>query len=515
MSDLELAPARIGTTLRGKWTLEKLLGEGGMASVYVARHKIGRLDAIKILHPTIASSPQLRARFEQEAHVVNRFRHPGAVEIHDIDTTEDGAPFLVMELLDGETLSAIARRTDGPLDVATVLRVADEVLDVLAAAHAHGIIHRDIKPDNLLRLKDGRIKVLDFGIARVREGLSQEMKTRTGTTLGTVSYMPPEQAKGTEIDARADLYAVGATVFRLLSGRRVHEADTEVERLMKVVSEPAPPLASIAPHVPAAVCAVVDRALAFDRERRYPDAATMQADVRTVARGETAPSRVAAPAPPAKAEAATRAEMPIPAPVQRAPTAVLPQWLPAVPPHEPPGAPSAIPPYRPPDAPSALPPPRQPAAATVVAPVRPQDAATRFAPGVVYEAPTVTAAPLQSPAMLPTAVTRAVFPAAPVRATPASKALVVALVAGAALGVLLLVGGAALWLSARSTTPAHDDVAPTSSSSVPGAAAPTATVPALPAQAVVPPVPTTAHAPAPPPPAPPPPAPPGHKRHGH
>ncbi|HEY6459591.1 MAG TPA: serine/threonine-protein kinase, partial [Polyangiaceae bacterium] len=257
---------RLGSTLRGKWTLEKLLGEGGMASVYVARHKIGRLEAIKIMHPFVASSPELRARFEQEARLANRFRHPGAVEIRDIDVTEDGAPFLVMELLDGETLASIARAKKGPLDVAMVLRVADEVLDVLAAAHESGIIHRDIKPDNLLLTKDGHVKVLDFGIARLREGMARDVKTHTGTTLGTVAYMAPEQAKSSgDVDARADLYAVGATMFRLLAGRRVHEADTEAERLAKLVSGPAPLLGSVAPAVPAAVCDVVDRALQVDR----------------------------------------------------------------------------------------------------------------------------------------------------------------------------------------------------------------------------------------------------------
>src|SRR5579883_158392 len=325
MTEPEPSPLRIGATLRGKWTLERLLGEGGMASVYVGRHKIGRLDAIKILHPLVASTPQLRARFEQEAQVVNRFHHPGAVEIRDIDVTEDGAPFLVMELLEGETLSTLMRR--GPLQVAEVLDAADQVLDVLAAAHAQGIIHRDIKPDNLLRLRDGHIKVLDFGIARVREGLGEGMKTRTGTTLGTVAYMPPEQAKGIDIDGRADVYAVGATMFRLLAGRRVHEADTEAERFVKVVSDPAPPLASVAREVPAPVCAVVDRALAFDRERRYADAAAMQADVRAVARGQ-APALASTPSKtegPARTEAPTRAESPQrPAAPPEVPTRVAP-----------------------------------------------------------------------------------------------------------------------------------------------------------------------------------------------
>jgi serine/threonine-protein kinase len=340
-----------------------------MASVYVARHTIGRLDAIKILHPALAATPQLRARFEQEARVVNRFRHRGAVEVRDMDTTEDGAPFIVMELLEGETLSALARRTGGPLDVPTVLQIADEVLDVLTAAHAQGIIHRDIKPDNLLRLADGHIKVLDFGIARVREGLGEGMKTRTGTTLGTVAYMPPEQAKGIDIDGRADIYAVGATMFRLLAGRRVHEADTEAERFAKVVSEPAPPLASVAPNVPAQVRAVADRALAFDRDRRYPDAAAMQADVRAAAKGEAALHASA----PAKAAAAIPAQAPersvTPAPVE----------LPT-------------------------------RAERALRPAAPAEAATRVAPQLASQAPTVAGQVASVPAMFPTAATRAVTP---------------------------------------------------------------------------------------------------------
>jgi len=307
MSDGELAERRIGTTLQGKWTLEKLLGVGGMASVYLGRHKIGRLDAIKILHMDVAKSALLRARFEQEAHVVNKFHHKGSVEIRDIDTSEDGAPFLVMELLEGESLSQLVRRI-GPLDPERMLRIADETLDVLVAAHAQGIIHRDIKPDNLFIQKDGSVKVLDFGIARLREASGdKKYKTKTGTTLGTATYMAPEQARGiAEIDGRVDLYAVGATMFRVLTNRRVHEADTQVELLMKLISEPAPKLASVAPNLPASLCAVIDRALAFERNDRYPDAKAMQTDVRAAMTGEapapvvdppTAATVVAAPAP--------------------------------------------------------------------------------------------------------------------------------------------------------------------------------------------------------------------------
>ncbi|HSQ66123.1 MAG TPA: serine/threonine-protein kinase [Polyangiaceae bacterium] len=279
----DLSASRVGTVLCDKWTLERLLGVGGMAAVYAARHRIGRLDAIKILHPEFARSEQVRARFEQEAHVLNRFRHPGAVEVRDLEKTKDGAPFIVMELLEGKSLATRVREPP-PLTVDEVLRIADETLDVLAAAHEQKIIHRDIKPDNLFLLPNGSIKVLDFGIAQLRSGTA-DLKTKTGTTLGTVAYMPAEQVRGLDIDTRADIYSVGATMYRLLVGRCVHDANSEVELLMKVMSEPAPRLGTVLPSVRADVARIVDRALAYDRDARYPDARSMQAEVR-VARGE-------------------------------------------------------------------------------------------------------------------------------------------------------------------------------------------------------------------------------------
>ncbi|MGK4001809.1 protein kinase [Sorangium sp. So ce1036] len=279
---------RVGTTLRGKWTIDRLLGIGGMAAVYAATHKIGRREAIKILHPEVARSKDLRARFEREAQAVNRFRHPGVVEIRDIDTTDDGAPFLVMELLEGESLADRVQRL-GHVEAGEMLRLMDELLDVLGAAHDQGIIHRDIKLDNLFVETGGRLKVLDFGIARMRDGVKTAMRTRTGATLGTVSYMAPEQVRGISVDHRADLFAVGATMFRLIAKRRIHEARTESELLVKMATMAAPPLASVAPETPQGLCVLVDRALAFDRERRYPDARTMQGDIRALQRGEAPP----------------------------------------------------------------------------------------------------------------------------------------------------------------------------------------------------------------------------------
>ncbi|EYF06887.1 serine/threonine protein kinase [Chondromyces apiculatus] len=342
--DREEFEKRIGTVLRGKWRLDRLIGVGGMAAVYAATHSIGRQEAIKILHPDIARNKDLRARFEREAHAVNKFQHPGVVEIRDIDHAEDGSPFLVMELLDGEPLWDRAQRL-GTIDPPELLRITDDLLDVLAAAHAQGIIHRDIKPDNLFVLRDGRIKVLDFGIAHLRDGVRTELRTRAGATLGTVSYMAPEQVKGTGVDQRADLFAVGATMFRIVARRRLHESRTESELLVKMATQPAPRLGTVASSAPPGLCLIVDRALAFEKERRYPDARTMQQDVRAARRGElpayamaqlseghlpgASASAPLAPTPSAPQPSAPQPSAPQPSAPQRAPLPSLPTAVPS------------------------------------------------------------------------------------------------------------------------------------------------------------------------------------------
>jgi eukaryotic-like serine/threonine-protein kinase len=326
---------RIGTTLRDKWTLERLIAVGGMAAVYVAVHKIGRRDAVKILRSEAMGSRELVERFEQEAHAVNRFHHAGVVEVRDFDRDENGVPFLVMELLEGEPLVESAQRERPPLDEA--LRYLDELLDVLAAAHAQGIIHRDIKPDNLFITHEGQLKVLDFGIARMLEGSPRQHRTAAGMVIGTPEYMSPEQVLGHKADARADLYSAGATFFWLFAGRHAHEAKNEMEVMVKVMTERAPPLCSVAPHVPPPVGLVIDRALAFRADDRYPDAQTMQQDVRAVRRGEAPPyaslvfesSRIAdapgvVPLPPGGLAAQIAAQTPPPAaPIAPAPQPAL------------------------------------------------------------------------------------------------------------------------------------------------------------------------------------------------
>lgn len=270
------ARARVGTLLSDKWLLDELLGVGGMAAVYAATHRNGRRAALKILHPALSAVPEVRERFFDEAYAANRVAHPGTAAVLDDGVCLDGALYLVMDLLEGENLEARLTRADRGLPPAEVLALMGPLLEVLAAAHDRGILHRDIKPENVFLTTEGEIKLLDFGIARVSDS-PRASQTRAGLTLGTPSFMPPEQARGrwAELDGRSDLWAAGATMFTLLTTHFVHSAETQNEALLAAMSHPAPPLRSVAPHVPACVAAIVDRALAFAREDRFPDARAM------------------------------------------------------------------------------------------------------------------------------------------------------------------------------------------------------------------------------------------------
>jgi len=272
------AKARVGTTLRGKWHLDALLGLGGMGAVYAATHPNTSRVAIKILHAELSIHADVRSRFLREGRAANIVGHPGVVRVIDEDVAEDGSVYLVLELLDGEHLDARAMRHGGTLSVDEVLSVADQILDVLIAAHAKGIVHRDLKPENALLTREGVVKVLDFGIARLKELSSASSATKDGSTLGTPAFMAPEQARGLwdEVDGRTDLWAVGATMFYLLTGKLVHKGRTSVETLLAACTAEAPSLRSVAPEVPEPVAALVDKSLAFSRDSRWSDAASMQ-----------------------------------------------------------------------------------------------------------------------------------------------------------------------------------------------------------------------------------------------
>ncbi len=282
--------ARVGTWLRGKWRIDGLLGLGGMAAVYSATHRNGHRCAIKMLLPSFTGDADVVQRFAKEGYAANGVSHPGVVTVLDDDVTEDGACFLVMELLGGESLDRVLRKDQRP-DPAEVMRIAHEVLDVLAAAHARGIVHRDIKPENVFVLDDGRIKVLDFGIARLRQTPADGGATKHGSVMGTPAFMPPEQARGhwSEVDEQSDLWSVGAVMFVALAGRPLRAAPTPNEELLLAMTEPPPPLISVAPEVPIPLADVVDRALRFDKQLRWRTARDMQAALGAVL-GERAPT---------------------------------------------------------------------------------------------------------------------------------------------------------------------------------------------------------------------------------
>jgi serine/threonine-protein kinase len=282
--------ARVGSVVRGKWRIDALLGVGGMAAVYAATHRNGHRCAVKMLLPAFASNTEVVQRFLKEGYVANEVGHPGIVTVTDDDVTEDGAHFLVMELLTGESFDQFLRGHPSGLDPFEAIRVAQEVLDVLEAAHARGIVHRDVKPENVFLLRDGRVKLLDFGIARLRQGTTTA-GTQVGVVMGTPSFMPPEQARGRwdEVDAQSDVWAVGAMLFVALTGRRLRSGATTNEELLQAMTVPAPPLLSVMPSVPMALADAVDRALAFDKASRWPSAKAMQTAIRAVL-GEDAPT---------------------------------------------------------------------------------------------------------------------------------------------------------------------------------------------------------------------------------
>jgi serine/threonine-protein kinase len=271
----EIGAARVGSMLKGKWHLDAVLGSGGTATVYAATHRNGNRVAVKVLHPCFSTMQNERDRFGREGYFANKVEHPDVVRVLDEDVDDDGNPFLVMELLDGEPLVARWKAAGYRLPVPEALWIADRLLAVLEAAHAHGIVHRDIKPENLFLTSTGGLKVLDFGIARLRGVGSGTMR---GIVLGTPGFTAPEQARGEWdiVGARTDIWAVGATLFALLTGRLVHEEQQTATHLLRVSTEPAPPVRQVDPTLPESVARLIDCALCFTPEARFSSAAEMR-----------------------------------------------------------------------------------------------------------------------------------------------------------------------------------------------------------------------------------------------
>jgi serine/threonine-protein kinase len=246
-----------------------------MASVYAATHvRTGSRVAAKVLHRDLEADPEARARVLAEARAANRVRHPAIARVFDADTDEDGAAYLVMELLCGDT---IEHRLMGPGCVAGAREVAcllHELLDVLAAAHDRGVVHRDIKPSNVFLTCRRTLKLLDFGIAAVQ---GSSLVPEGALALGTPAFMAPEQVSGAgDVDPRSDLWSAAATAFTLLSGRPVHGGPTPRDTIVACASRAAPPLATVAPAVGLPLARVIDRALLFRKEDRWTSARAMQ-----------------------------------------------------------------------------------------------------------------------------------------------------------------------------------------------------------------------------------------------
>jgi len=305
---LAVSDTLIGTLFDGRYKVVRKLGAGGMANVYLAEdQELGRRVAIKILNDRHANDEQFVERFRREAKNAAALSHPNIVSIYDRGEAE-GTYYIAMEYLDGRSLKElILSRGAAPLNV--TIEYARQILSALRFAHRHGIVHRDIKPHNVLVDAEGRVKVTDFGIARA--GTSQ--MTEAGSIVGTAQYLSPEQARGTTVDQRSDLYSLGIMLYELLTGTLPFNGDTPVEIAMKHLSQTPVPPSQLRPELPHDVDLVLTRALAKDPDDRYQSAEEMDADLERLARGaavsaeteESATQIIRAPTGPMSATAAT------------------------------------------------------------------------------------------------------------------------------------------------------------------------------------------------------------------
>jgi serine/threonine-protein kinase len=269
----------------GNYRSVALLGEGGMGAVYLAEHPaIGRRVAVKVLHKNYTRDEHLLARFLNEARAANAIRHPNIIEILDSGVMADGTPFLVMELLEGESLGTRIRQ-NGALPIAMAIDFAYQSASALGAAHAKGIVHRDLKPDNMFVVADPhdaqreRLKVLDFGIAKLQQGsVADSVKTRTGTLMGTPIYMSPEQCRGTRaVDHRSDIYSLGVIFYEMLVGQPPFVSEGFGDLVNMHLNVPPASARSKRSDVPLALDALVLKMLAKNPEDRYAEMKEVQA----------------------------------------------------------------------------------------------------------------------------------------------------------------------------------------------------------------------------------------------
>jgi serine/threonine protein kinase len=271
----------------GQYKILDRIGAGGMGEVYRARDtRLGRTVAIKVLAETVAHDPERRDRFMREARATTALSHPNIAALYEIGEDQDQL-FLAFEYVPGDTLTTII--AGRPLNLRRALGLAIQIADALADAHAEGIVHRDIKPDNVIVTPKGNAKILDFGLAAWTTGgagrheAATMMATGTGTTLGTVAYLSPEQALGEPVDQRTDIFSLGIVLFEMVTGRLPFTGPTSTALAVQIVQAPAPPPSSINKNVPRELDAIVAKALAKSLDQRYESAATFAAELRSLA----------------------------------------------------------------------------------------------------------------------------------------------------------------------------------------------------------------------------------------
>ena len=272
----------VGQTLAGTYAVTRVLGEGGMGRVYEARHlRIGgKRFAIKALHPEFARNAEVLSRFQREAEAAASVHSPHVIEVYDVLRTDDGRPFIVAEFLDGRELAEHIVDV-GRLEVPDAVRIARQICDGLASAHEMGVVHRDMKPENVFLLGDRTspsVKILDFGISKHGDKPGTQL-TKTGVIMGTPSFMAPEQARGEKVSTPADVYAVGAILYTMLTGRRPFDEGDPTATLTALLLEDPPRPRSLEPSIPPALEAVIQRAMAKDDTERHPDMRALSRDL--------------------------------------------------------------------------------------------------------------------------------------------------------------------------------------------------------------------------------------------
>lgn len=290
-------PSWIGVTLKGRYRIESLLGQGGMSAVYKATDpNLRRVVAIKLIHAHLASDQQFVARFEEEATAIAQLRHPNIVQVYDFDHDED-TYYIVLEFIPGETLNDRLKRLNQAkrfLPLAEALQIIIQICEAVDYAHKRGLVHRDIKPANIMLNVQQQAILTDFGIVKILGG---EKHTATGAVLGTALYMSPEQVRGEMAEPRSDIYSLGVTLFEMLSGNPPFQADSVMTVLMMHLTDPVPDLRSLRAEVPAEVVAIIEKAMAKDARQRYQTAAEMATALRAaLAHCSTAPE-VSQPTP--------------------------------------------------------------------------------------------------------------------------------------------------------------------------------------------------------------------------